>query len=388
MDPVDQFEADMTMLQHMAEDEHVNGAVVPPIFQTSLFVFDRFDSFQASILGGKGGGHGYSRISNPTVAILESKIAALEEAEAALVFGSGMAATSSTVMSRLKPGQHVVVVDTIYGPARRFLTEYLASWGVTHTLVDGRDTKKVLAALRPETALLYLESPSSILFRLQDLAALATACKAAGVTTVVDNTYGLCIQHPIKLGIDIVVHSASKAICGHSDVVAGAVCGSAEAVNAMRWQELELFGSIIAPLPAYLLIRGLRTLPLRLERTRQTANVIAAFVKSRQEVETVMHVGDPDFPQKELRDRQMTGSACLFSFFPKTNERAKIVRFVESLKMFKLGVSWGGHESLVVALAAQAGDMDSERWVIRLCCGFENPADLIADLEQAFPALA
>ncbi|MES1227634.1 MAG: PLP-dependent aspartate aminotransferase family protein, partial [Armatimonadota bacterium] len=265
---------------------------------------------------------------------------------------------------------------------------YLEKFGITHTFVDGREASDIFDQIRPNTSLVYLESPGSIIFRLQDLKAIADHCRRAGISTIVDNTYGLTIQHPIELGIDICVHSASKVISGHSDVVAGALATSKKRIDRIMDAELELFGSIIAPLPAWLMIRGLRTLPMRLSRTRESANKVAEFVAGRPEVEELFHVGHSSFTQPELRDRQMTGSAGLLSFLPKTNDRSKIKAFLESFRIFKMGVSWGGHESLVVPVKMKPMDWPTERYVLRLCVGFESPEDLCSDLERAFPNLA
>lgn len=375
-----------TMLQHLGDDDHVNGAVVPPLFQVSTFVFESLDDFErmASLPEGR---HAYSRITNPTVRILEKKVAALEHAEEARIFSSGMAATSTAILSCVQAGDHVVAIDTIYGPTQKFLG-YLSKFGITHTLVDGRNPESIFEAVKTNTKLICLESPSSLVFHLQDLRAVAEYCRPRGIHTMIDNTYGLTIQHPLDLGIDIVVHSASKMIGGHSDVVAGALATSKARIDAIMNAELELLGSIISPFPAWLMIRGLRTLLLRLERTRASANTVADFVASRPEVERVMHLGRADFEQADLVSRQMTASGGLFAFLPATNDRAKVKAFVESLKVFKLGVSWGGHESLVVATRVKPQAWSNERYVIRLCIGLESPEDLIADLAQALPHLA
>lgn len=373
------------MLQHLGE-EAVMGAVVPPIFQTSLFVFDDFDTFQGSF--GNGAPHVYSRINNPTLDILNQKIAMLEGAEQAKTFGSGMAAITTACMSVLKSGSHVVLIDTVYGPTRKFLCDYMAKFGVTTTIVDGRSVENIQNAITPQTDLVFLESPSSLLFRLQDLKAIADLCRSKGISTIIDNTYGLCIQKPLALGIDLVVHSASKMISGHSDVVAGAICGSNERLNKIHFNELELFGSIISPHSAWLLIRGLRTLPLRIKRSSETANIVASWLENRPEITEVLHLGLSSFNQAAVRDLQMTGTGSLFSILPKTQDRAKIKAFIESLCLFQTGVSWGGHESLVVAMPLQPMDWSEPRWVIRLNCGFEDPKDLISDLENALRHLA
>lgn len=380
-----QWGEEATMLQHLGEDDHIIGSVVPPLFQVSTFVFNNLDEFEqmANLPEGK---HAYSRITNPTVRILEKKVAALEHAEEARIFSSGMAATSCAILSCAKAGDHVIAIDTVYGPTQKFLA-YLEKFGVSHTLVDGRDPQTIFDAVRPETRLVCLESPSSLVFHLQDLQAVAEFCRPRGIHTMIDNTYGLTIQRPLDLGIDIVVHSASKMIGGHSDVVAGALATSKARIDAIMGAELELLGSIISPFPAWLMIRGLRTLLIRIERTRATTNMVADFLADRPEVERLMHLGRADFEQADLVKKQMSTTGALFSFVPNTNDRCKIKAFVEALKVFKLGVSWGGHESLVVATRVKPLAWPEPRYVIRLCIGLEDPQDLIDDLTQALPHL-
>ncbi|HZH99432.1 MAG TPA: aminotransferase class I/II-fold pyridoxal phosphate-dependent enzyme, partial [Fimbriimonadaceae bacterium] len=305
-----------TLLQHFGEEEKILGAVTPPIFQNSLFVFDEYEGFLETMLENPGGPpHHYSRFSNPTVEVVEKKIALLERAEECKVFGSGMAAISCAMLSCLQAGSHVVAVDTCYQPVRKFLDLYLPKFGVRVTYVDGTSTEELLDEIRPETSCIYLESPSSLVFRLQDLEAIARVAREKGITTICDNSYASPLyQNPLEFGIDLVVHSATKYLAGHSDITAGVVCGSAERIDGILRNELQFFGSIIAPFPAWLLLRGLRTLKRRLKQHELSGNRLAAWLRTRPEVERVHHVSFEDHPQRDLYLKQMRGSGGLLSF--------------------------------------------------------------------------
>lgn len=379
-----------TLIQHLGEEKRPHGAVVGPIYQNSLFTYSSWDEFKA-LWEDKPWDpdvHVYSRVSNPTLRTLEIKLAALERADEAKVFSSGMAAISAGVFSSVQSGGHIVSIDTVYGPTRQLLEQYLPTFGVTTTFVDPRDTQGLLDAIRPETSLIYLESPSSLIFRLQDLRAITRVARDKGITTAIDNSYASPIfQRPIEHGVDIVLHSASKYLNGHSDVVAGALCTDAMRMDRIVKQEVSLFGGTLAPLPAWLMLRGLRTLPIRMRAHQEAGNVVAEWLAGQPEVERVFHIGDPGHEQRDLICRQMDGSGGLLSFIPKVQEEARIAGFVESLRVFQLGVSWGGFESLVVPIHLQTIDWPEPRWIVRLFCGLESPADLVADLEQAFAGL-
>jgi len=374
-----------TLLSHFGEDEKVQGAVTPPIFQNSLFLFDTVDElFHAMAVTPQGPPYHYSRVSNPTVALAENKIAAMEGAEGCKLLGSGMAAITLAVMSCVEAGSHAVVVDTCYGPLKSLLDEVLKRFGVTYTLVDGRDVDGVIDAIRPETTLVYLESPSSIVFRLQDIEAITKVCRERGITTAFDNTYNTPVfYNPIKHGIDIVCHSATKYMGGHSDITAGAICSDAKRINRILRHELNYVGSMLHPFPAWLLTRGLRSLALRMKRHEETGNTVASWIEQRPEVELVNHISLESFAQRELYLRMLAHSTGLFSFEPKVQEEARVKAFCNRLKLFGRGVSWGGFESLVVPIKVHALGMPEPRWTIRLFCGLEEPEDLIRDLQEA-----
>jgi cystathionine beta-lyase len=375
-----------TLLSHFGEEEKLHGAVVPPIFQNSLFAFESVDAFVAAGSAPPGKApYVYSRVSNPTIAVAEAKLAKLEGTEACRVFGSGMAAITSAIMACVESGAHVVAVDTCYGPTRQLLADYLPRFGITATFVDGVDPQEFFDAIRPETKLVYLESPSSLVFRLQDLATITAYCRERGILTAIDNTYATPLyQQPAALGVDIVLHTASKYLGGHSDITGGVLCGSTEFVKRITKDELSLFGSVIAPFPAWLMIRGMRTLAIRLKRHEETGNTIARWLETHPAVEQVHHLGLDSFPQKELFRKQMKGSGGLFSFVPKNQDQAAVVKFIEALDIFQLGVSWGGFESLAVPLHVHPMYLKEKTWMIRLFTGLESPVDLMKDLERAF----
>jgi cystathionine beta-lyase len=379
----------LDLLAHLGEEEHSKGAVIPPIYQNSLFVFETTEGLLGALEGSPlAKPDHYSRLTNPTMDVVEKKIAALEGAEACKVVGSGMAAMSNAVMSTVREGSHVVLPDTTYGPVRKLVDQYLPKFGVTHTYVHGGDIDEIVNATRPETSLIYLESPTSALFRLQDVPAVAEFARSKGISTVIDNTYATPLfMRPIDMGIDIVCHSATKYMGGHSDITAGTISTTHERMEQMMRFEVGLFGNALHPMSAWLLNRGLRTMPLRLTRHEQTANEIAAWVETRPEVDVVHHVSLPSFRQRDLFLKTMKGSTGLFSFELKSADRATICRFCDALQVFQRGISWGGHESLVVPIHVKPADYDQPKWAIRLYCGLESVDMLKADLERGFAAL-
>jgi len=372
-----------TMLQHLGEEEHIMGAVVPPIFQNSLFVFEDCATFSTAHDHTKGKKHVYSRVGNPTVDVVNVKVAALEHTEKAMVFGSGMAAISTAIMSCVKSGSHVVAVDTCYGPTKQFLRDYLPRFGITTTFVTG-GTEEVLAAIQENTTLLYLESPSSIVFWMQDLEPICTEAHKRGVKVAIDNSYsdGLFLN-PADHGVDIVLHSATKYLCGHSDVVAGALACSAEHMELMMRDEIPLFGSILHPFPAWLMLRGLRTLRVRLKQHQIVGNEVAHWLLGHSRVTRVNHIGLDNHPQADLVKKYMKGSGGLLSFEVKDADKDSMWRIVDRCQVFQRGVSWGGFESLITCMEYAPMNWETPRWVVRVYCGLEDPADLIADLEQA-----
>lgn len=378
-----------TRLAHLGEEDRPNGAVIPPIFQNSLFTFDTTaELMDAMMREPNGPNHHYSRLSNPTLDVAERKIADLEGAEACKVVGCGMAAISNAILSTVKGGGHIVIPDTAYYPARVFVDKYLGQFGITHTLVSGTCTEEVFDAIRPETSLIYLESPSSALFRMQDIPAITKVAREKGIATAIDNTYAAALHlRPIELGVDLVCHSATKYMGGHSDITAGAICASKERIDRMVRNEIMFLGNVLHPFSAWLLTRGLRTLELRLKRHEATANEVAAWLEDQPEVAQVHHVSLPSYPQRDLYQKMFKGAGGLFSFEPKEQSKEKVFAFCDALNLFQRGISWGGHEALVVPILAHPADYPEARYVVRLYCGLEEPKDLIGDIRQALEAL-
>lgn len=375
----------------LAHDEPADfRAVVPPIHQTSLFTFGSFEEMEKAFSGAEPR-FVYTRVGNPTTAHFEAKVAALEGGETARAFGSGMAAISSAVLSHVRAGDRIVCVNHVYPDAFKLFTRMLPNFGVEVGFVDGRDSGAVIQAL-PGATLLYLESPTSLTFELQDLRALTDAAKAEGVVTLLDNSWATPLyQQPLKHGIDFVVHSASKYLSGHSDVVAGIVVGSYEMIDHIDALATPLLGGKLAPLEAWLLVRGLRTLPLRLAHQGANALELAARLETHPLVQRVHHPLLPSHPQHDVARRYLSGPAALFSFEVRASGD-EIARFVNALHLFRLGVSWGGHESLVFPAVlghVQQGEPNSyvqfevPKNLVRLSVGLEDRDELWADLEQA-----
>jgi cystathionine beta-lyase/cystathionine gamma-synthase len=371
-----------TIVAH--DERHFGDAVVPPIFQTSLFTFSSYDEM-AQVFSGKLVRPTYSRGLNPTVRAFEEKIAALEGAEDALGFGSGMAAISSAVLAFVRPGDRILSVAHVYPDSFRFFETMLKSFGVGVDYVDAGDLAAVEAML-PGRKLLYLESPTSWMFEVHDLAALARLARAHGVLTIVDNSWASPIfQNPLALGCDLVLHSASKYIGGHSDVVAGVVAGSREHIGKLRREVLPYLGAKLSPFDGWLLLRGLRTLPARMREHERSALDIATRLQGHPAVTAVHH---PALSQPSAKG--LKGTSGLFSI--ELDSSVDIPAFCDALKIFKLGVSWGGHESLVCPAGVtrvQVGGPNPalhfgvpER-MVRLNIGLESPESLWSDFCQA-----
>ena len=365
---------------HYSEDpSRFAGAVTPPIFQSSLFTECEGNE------GDREGRYAYTRVSNPTTEIVENKVAALEQGEAAKCFSSGMGAISAAMMHYLKKDSHVVAVASIYGPAHRFLAEYMKRFGVEVTFVKGTDTEEIEGALRENTDLIYLESPSTYLFLVQDLSKIAEIAKRHHAATVIDNTYCTPIfQKPLTFGIDMVVHSASKYLGGHSDIIGGVVIGRKEEIDQIAQSERELFGAVMSPFDSWLMLRGIRTLPVRMKQHMVNAMEMAAYFQELPVVKEVIYPWWETHPQYELAKKQMTGASGLMSVvFDLPGEQIK--RIVRELEFFHRGPSWGGFESLISPVGADL-EQDNEtmkKGLVRLHIGLEGADLLKEDFERA-----
>lgn len=372
----------------VAHDE-INAfeAVVPPIVQTSLFTFETYDEMVATYRGEKTRPV-YSRGLNPTVRHFEDMLAKLEGGEDALAFGSGMAAISSTVITFIEPGDRIVAVKHLYPDAFRLFGTLLKRMKVDVTYVDGTDLDAVEKAM-PGAKLFYMESPTSWIMEPHDVAALSVIAKKHGAVSVIDNSWASPIfQRPLSLGVDLVLHSASKYLGGHSDVVAGVVTGSKDLIDRIRGEALPYLGGKMSPFDAWLLIRGLRTLPIRMKAHEAAGLDIARRLQARPEVEKVNHPGLANQLPPGL-----SGTSGLFSFV--FREGIDIRAFADKLHLFKLGVSWGGHESLIVpgqVVLQQKAQPNSAHAFgmhprsVRLHVGLEGTEALWRDLEEAIEA--
>lgn len=383
---------DESILNH-DDHEDLHGAVIPPLYQNSLFAFRDWDAIDKAF-DHKADAFIYSRLMNPTVQAAEEKIAALCRGDKAKLCASGIAAITSAILHCVSAGDHIVTIRNIYGPTNTFINKYLASkFNITCTQVDGQDPAEFEAAITAKTKLIYLESPASLTLELQDLKAVVTIAKKHQIKTVIDNTWASPVyQKPLELGVDIEVHSASKYLGGHSDVVAGVIISDRETMDAIITAEHELLGAKMAPFEGWLILRSLRTLTIRMKAIMENAMHVAQYLEQHPQVTKVNFPGLASFPQYDLGKKQMTGYGGLLSFELATDDIAKIKKFVNALELFALGVSWGGHDSLVYApVISYLKELSPDKFaamginasLIRLSIGLEHPEDLKGDLDKA-----
>jgi cystathionine beta-lyase/cystathionine gamma-synthase len=377
------------ILNELGEDrDQYFRAVAPPIMQTSNFAFKKVEDLRR-VFEDEYSDFLYSRGLNPTTDILRTKLAALDGAEDCLLFNSGASAIFASVFGNVQAGDHIVSVNKPYTWAQKMFDNVLPRFGISTTYIDGRYIENFERAILPNTKVIYLESPNSWDFALQDLQAVAELARSEDITTICDNSYCTPIyQKPIEMGIDMVLQSATKYIGGHSDVVGGVLTGKYSMMKKIFDNELLNMGNGISPFNAWLLIRGLRTLPLRLERITQSTRQIVSYLKNHPKVEEVIFPLDPDFPQAELAARQMKGACGLFTIVMKADNMQHVVSFCESLKHILMAVSWGGYESLAIPRCASVHPNDfnpaiRDHRMIRFYVGLEDPSYLISDIEQA-----
>jgi cystathionine beta-lyase/cystathionine gamma-synthase len=370
------------------EREHYFNAVSPPIMATSNFAFPSVHVMREG-LKKEFETPFYSRGYNPTVGILRKKIAALEACEDALICGSGSAAVAIAVMSQLKAGDHVICVQKPYSWTNKLLNNLLRKYGVETSFIDGRLVKNFEQVIKDNTALIFLESPNSMTFELQDIEAVCKIAQQKNIITIIDNSYSSpLLQQPSKLGVDIIVHSATKYLNGHSDVVAGVICGSKEKISKMMAEEWMTLGPILSPHDAWLLIRGLRTLEVRMRQSIESTQKIVDRLANHPKVERLIYPFHASHPQFELAKKQMKSGSGMFSICIKTDDFSGVERFCDSLKHFLLACSWGGYESLAFPICATQNtpsyDNPDLPWnLIRIYVGLEDSELLLNDLLQA-----
>jgi methionine-gamma-lyase len=368
----------------------VTGAVSVPIYASSTFVFQNAEQGAARFQG-KEPGYIYSRLGNPTVRALEESIAALEGGEDCRVTASGMAAIANAAMAVCKSGDHIVAGDALYGGTHKVFTDILKAYGVTCTLADTSDLAAVEKAIKPNTKLLYIETPSNPMMKLTDMKAVAKIAKAHTLTTVADNTFmSPYLQRPIEHGIDVVVHSITKSLSGHSDVLGGAIVGSKAFMKGMDPMYKNM-GANLGPFEAWLTLRGIKTLHVRMQRQTESAEKIAKWLEDHPKIEWVKYPGLKSHPQYALAKRQMDGFGSMMSFELKGGVEAGR-KVMNNVKLCSLAVSLGAVETLISHPATmthavvpkedriKAGITDG---LVRFSVGIEDVDDIIADLEQA-----
>ena len=370
-------------------------SLTQPIVQTATYTFnntaDLCDFMEQSMWGVKDSRTDYGRYGNPTVAAAEAKIAALEAGEDALLFSSGMAAITTTLLSILRTGQHIIITDDAYRRTRQFCLTFLARLGIECSVVPAGDLEAIESAIRPETKLLVSESPTNPYLRVLDLKRLVEISKHHGIKTLIDSTFVTPVnQRPLDFGVDLVLHSATKYLGGHNDILAGAAVGSISLISLIR-ENLGILGAVSDPQSAYLLQRGLKTLALRLYQQNASAQAVAEFLENHPRVRRTWYPGLTSHPDHEIATQQMQGFGGVVSFEIDGNLETTS-RFIDAVRIPIIAPSFGGVESLIeqVALMAYYELSTEERLeigikdnLVRFSIGVEDTDDLIADLSQA-----
>lgn len=384
---------DTIIIHEGYEDGAHQGSLAVPLYQTSTFSFQSAEQGEKRFAGDEEGPI-YSRLGNPTVTVLEERIAALENGAGALAFGSGMAAVSSVLVHLTKAGDHVLCSRGIYGCTFGLLGMMEEKYNITHDLIQMDTEEEIERAIKPETVCIYVETPINPTMELVDLRAVVNVAKRHGLRVVVDNTFtSPYLQNPLTIGADFVLHSATKYINGHGDVIAGLLVGSnKEEMDTIRKSVQKDYGGIISPFDAWLLIRGLKTLSVRMERHTSNAQKIIANLKGQKLVEEIYYPFDEDNPQYEIAKRQMSAGGGIISFTVKGGKEGAQL-FLNSLSLIKIAVSLGDAETLIqhpatmthsVVPPEQRMAMGISDSLIRLSVGLEHADDLIADMQMAF----
>jgi methionine-gamma-lyase len=376
---------------HAGEIDDPKGSATVPIYQTSTFKFKNADH-GAACFSGEEDGYIYTRIGNPTIEALENAVANLERGFGGIATSSGMAAITTVYLAFLGKGKHIVSHNALYGPARSVMETVFARFGVEYSYVDTTDIQQVKDAIRPETTMIYTETPANPTIGISDLKALAEVAHAAGVPLVVDNTFcSPYLQRPIELGADVVVHSMTKFINGHADIVAGMIVAADEKNYNLIRPVMVNMGCNMDPHQAYMVHRGLKTLGIRIEKAQESARKVAEYLENHPKVAWVKYPGLKSHPQYELAQRQMDGPGTMISFELKGGLAAGKT-LMDNVEMILLAVSLGGVESLIQHPASmthskishekklEAGITDG---LVRFAVGIENAEDILADLDQA-----
>lgn len=380
-----------TLTVHAGEDLTENhGSVSVPIYNASVFAFSDADE-GAAIHNHQKEGYFYGRLGNPTQTALERAMCELENGEDALAFASGMAAVSAAVLTLVKSGDHIVAPDSMYSTTTNFFNELSEKFGIETTFIDAAEAENYARVAKPETKILWLETPSNPLLKITDIEAVAKIAKEKNITTVADNTFATPFNHrPLELGVDLVIHSATKYLGGHSDLTAGLIIGKKEIIEKTRLHTTKLYGGNIAPQTAWLVLRGIKTLALRMERHNQNASAIANMLSVHPKVKAVFYPGLENHQNYEISKKQMKGFGGMIAFDVGGVQEGK--NLVNNVEVCTLATSLGGVETIIQHSASmthatlsrenrlKAGVTDG---LIRLSVGIEDEKDLIADLENA-----
>lgn len=382
-----------TVLAHAGRDPMANhGMVNPPVYHTSTILWPTLAAKEAAEAGFERGQYSYGRIGTPTSEAFEDLVTALEGGHGSVAMSSGMAAINVALTAFLKAGDHALIVDTAYGPARRYCDAVLSRFGVEIEYYDPLIGAGIEARFRDNTRVVYLESPGSLTFEIQDVPAITAAAKAHGIVSVMDNTWATPLYFDaFAHGVDVTLHAATKYMVGHSDAMMGVVGAREKSV----WQEVKAYavqaGHCAGPDDLYLAQRGMRTMAVRLRQHQQSALEIARWLQARPEVSRVLYPALPQDPGHALWRRDFTGASGLFSIVLKPASHTQVAAMLDGMDLFKMGASWGGYESLILPATPDksrtATRWDGEGPGIRLHVGLEDPADLIEDLEAGFERL-
>lgn len=371
------------------------GSLAAPIFQTSTFVFDTAEQGERRFAGEEEG-YIYSRLGNPTVKALEDRIAVLEGAEAGLAFASGMAAVSAVLLALTKANDHIICSQGLYGCTFGLLKLMKEKYNIEHDFCEMKTADELEAIIRPETTCIYIETPINPTMKMIDLELVAAVAHKHGIPVVVDNTFSTpYLQRPLEHGCDIVLHSATKYICGHGDVIAGLAAGKQDLISQVAKSTLKDIGGILSPFDAWLLLRGLKTLPVRMDRHSENAEKIFQMLKKEPMIERVYYPGDTEHPDYLIKEKQMKQGGGLISFEVK-GTKADAQRLLNELKLIKIAVSLGDAETLIQHPATMTHAVVPEQsrlemgitdQLVRLSVGLENWEDLWTDLKRALTAV-
>ncbi len=387
------YKFDTKTIHGGSQGKNSNNALNPPIYQTSTFVFDDIDHVE-KVMSFQSDDYVYTRGNNPTLRLFENRMAVLEGGEGAVAFASGMAAISSVMFSFLKPKDNIIIHRTLYGSSYGVATKLLAKYDINHKIVNLTELETLEKAIDENTKVIYFETPSNPDLSIIDIEAVVEIAKEKGIKVVVDNTFGTpYFQNPLELGVDVVVHSATKYISGHGDVVAGvAISRDMDYINSLKFEYMCEFGGAMSPFNGWLLLRGLKTLGLRMRQHEKNAMQVAEFLNNHPKVKRTMYPGLADFKGHEIAKKQMRGFGAMIAFeIDGSLEDAK--KFVESVELAQLAVSLGDCETLIELPAAMTHrDYPTEELeqfgltesMIRISVGLEDVEDIIDDLDRAF----